>query len=127
MVNFSIFSKIAQSQMTDKMSINRYVSSKAADGTTINVLPEQPLYSDIKCRVSFSGADTSDGTDTDSNPLHQRVKIFCPPEVDLQKGDFIVAQKMNGEVVIGTYEGQSGMPMVYVTHQEAILIMTGDA
>ena len=64
-------------------------------------MPDEPLYSDVQCRISFNISDNPETTGEDSNPIYLQVKIFCAPNVDIQKGDILVAERIGdeGEVI----------------------------
>ena len=54
--------------------------------------------------------------------------MFCNAEIDVQKGDKIVAQRIdNSGNVISTYKGTANLPLQFVTHKEILLVQVGDA
>lgn len=127
-MKLSSFGKLFTSTYTDTLTINRYTEIDNPDGTTGMGLPEEPLYSDVRCRISFSQSDNPESGKEDSNPIYLQVKIFCSPDVDIQKGDALVAQRIGDDSnVIATYEGIANLPFKYVTHQEVLFTEVGDA
>ncbi|MFA5638823.1 MAG: hypothetical protein WC961_08085 [Anaerovoracaceae bacterium] len=127
-MKLSSFGKLLAPTYTDKLSINRYTAIENADGTIGMEIPEEPLYSDIQCRISFKQNDNPESIKEDSNPIYLQIKIFCSPNQDIQKGDILVANRIgdDGEI-IETYNGIANLPFRYVTHQEVLLTKVGDA
>jgi hypothetical protein len=110
------------------MSISRYKEVLNDDTTTSVEESETPVYTDIPCRISFTSTDNPETTKEDSNPVYLQIKVFCSPEIDVQKGDKIVAQRIdNSGNVIATYKGTANLPLQYVTHKEILLVQVGDA
>jgi len=122
------FGKLLASTYTDRLSINRYTEIKNADGTIGMGLPKTPLYSEVQCRISFKNSDNPESDKDDSNPIYLQVKIFCAPNVDIQKGDILIAEKIGDDgSVIASYKGIANLPFKYVTHQEVLFTEVGDA
>lgn len=122
------FSKILSSTYTDKLTITRRVKIPNPDGTTGFGYPPIPLYSDKACRISFKESDVPEMGKEDTNPFTMQVKIFGAPELDIQKGDKLVAQKIDESGnVMATYTGTANLPLKYVTHQEVLFDKVGDA
>lgn len=127
-MKLSSFSKLLSPTYTDRLSINRFTEITNSDGTIGIGMPEEPLYSDVQCRISFNISDNPETTREDSNPIYLQVKIFCAPNVDIQKGDILVAERIGDEgEVIETYNGKANLPFKYVTHQEVLVTEVGDA
>ena len=106
----------------DRMDIYRTVRADNPD-TTINIsYSPDPLYTDIKCRLSFSSDDTGTDTEIDRNPVRLSPKLFCGAEVDLKAGDYVVVRRYtdSGEVS-KTYQGQVALPSWYTSHQEVFV------
>lgn len=74
------------------------------------VLRDQP------CRLSFSSAPAAGAADPVA-PLLQTVKLFLPPNIEVQS-DSKITVTQNG--ITTDYRG-SGVPMRYGTHQEIML------
>lgn len=106
----------------DRMDIYRTVEKDEEDKTTDISYSPKPLYTDIKCRLSFSSDDTGSDSEVDRNPVRFSPKLFCGTDVDLKAGDFVVVRRYadNGSVV-KTFEGQVALPSWYTTHQEALM------
>lgn len=127
-MKLSSFGKLFTSTYTDRLTINRYTEIDNPDGTTGMGIPEEPLYSDVKCRVSFNQSDNPESGKEDSNPIYLQVKIFCSTDVDIQKGDILVANRIGDDgSVIASYKGIANLPFKYVTHQEVLFAEVGDA
>lgn len=106
----------------DRMDIYRTAKSKDEDSTTDISYDPNPLYTDIKCRLSFSSDDTATDSEVDRNPVRFSPKLFCEAGVDLQVGDYIVVRRYTDNGVVSrTYQGQVAMPSWYTTHQEAFV------
>ena len=76
-MKISGFSGIITTMFTDKMDITRYIEVTNSDGTTETALPATPLYTDVRCRISFVSEESpKDGT-VDDNPVKTTPKIFC--------------------------------------------------
>lgn len=106
----------------DLMDIYRTGKRDNDDNTTNISYDPKPLYTDIKCRISFSSDDAGSDSEVDRNPIRFSPKLFCEAEVDLKAGDFVVVRRYadNGSVV-KTYQGQVALPSWYSTHQEAFV------
>lgn len=127
-MNLSVFKNAFNLLYTDRMDIYRTIEETSIDGTTNVVSDANPIYKDIKCRISFSDQDSAETSLEDRNPIHLNVKIFCGPEVDLQKGDKLILNRLNDDgSVMTTYSGIVNLPLVYPTHLEAQIIEVGDA
>jgi len=127
-MKLSSFGKLITSTYTDKLSINRYTEIDNPDGTIGMGIPEEPLYSDVQCRISFKQSDNPESNKEDTNPIYMQVKIFCNSEVDIKKGDILVAQRIGDDgSILETYNGTANLPFKYVTHQEVLFAEVGDA
>lgn len=127
-MKLSSFGKLLTLTYTDKLSINRYTEIENADGTIGMGLPETPLYSDVQCRISFKNSDNPESNKDDTNPIYMQVKIFCNPNVDIKKGDILVAERVGDDgSILATYTGTANLPFRYVTHQEVLFAEVGDA
>jgi hypothetical protein len=128
-MNLSAFSGLIALAYKDSFDVYGTVQKENAnDHTKYSVRATAPTLSEQSCSISFMQKDTSDPTDSDaSNPIRMQVKIICGPSINVCKGDKIVANKIESGVIIATYSGIAGLPAVYPTHQEILLIKTGDA
>ena len=106
----------------DRMDIYRTSKVETDDKTTDISYEPEPLYKDIKCRLSFSSDDASSDAEVDRNPVKVSPKLFCDTGVDLQAGDYVVVRRYadDGSVLI-SYEGQLALPSKYPTHQETFM------
>ena len=106
----------------DRMDIYRTSRSENDDRTTGIAYNPDPLYEDVKCRLSFSSDDSGADSEVDRNPVRFNPKLFCEQDVDIQAGDYVVVRRYsdNGHVMM-TYEGRIAMPSRYSTHQETFL------
>jgi len=122
------FGKIIASTFTDVMSIKRYIEQTNADGTTDSILPTQWLYTNIPCRLSFTGMERPNDSADDQVPIVLSPKIFCSVSVDIKPGDYISVNKLREDaVILSTYLGQIGLPSIYVTHKEALFYIKESA
>lgn len=113
---------------TDTMNITRLQEITGEDGTSRMVVPDEPLYVGIKCRISFSSADNPDGATDSNNPQHLQIKVFCDPGVDVKKGDALLVNRLNDDgSILASYKGTANLPQSYVTHKEISLVNAGDA
>lgn len=127
-INLSQFGKHLNLLYKDKFSIYRYSNVENADGTTSLSLKKTPEYFDEICRVSFRKEDETNQTIGMNNPLDLGIKIFCSIALDIQKGDFIVADRFDDDGnKIGVYSGYANESFKYSTHQEISLTKEGDA
>lgn len=127
-MRLSSFIGLYESMYTDKLNVFRYVEEEQADGTLVLTLPNDALYVNLKCRISVKSLDNSEGNEYDTNPQRLQVKIFTNPGNDVQKGDKLVAQRIDGSgSVVAAYEGTAGLPFKYDTHQEILFAELGDA
>lgn len=126
-MKLSGFGKIIAKTFTDKFSVSRYQPVTNADGTTKMTLQVVDGYEELPCRISFSFIDKPIVASDETNPIFMRVHIFCAPDVDVQKGDYLVAHRLDNGSVIREYEGIANMPFQYVTHLQITMGEAGDA
>lgn len=120
-MKISGFAPILSTMFTDAMDIRRYQDVENEDGTTDTVMPLEPIYANVPCRVSFSSEDSPQDYEVDRVPIRVAPKIFCGPNIQIKAGDFVTVRRLNdiGEI-IATYTGKLGLPSVYITHKEAL-------
>ncbi|MEG0431066.1 MAG: hypothetical protein RR420_05580 [Anaerovoracaceae bacterium] len=96
---------------TDKMDIGRRIEIENPDGSTGETLPEEPIYIDVPCNISFKEIDNPDTETFKTKPIIMALQINCDLNVDLLNNDYIVAKKCDykGEV-LQTYKGNIGHP-----------------
>lgn len=106
----------------DRMDIYRTSKEETDDRTTDISYEPEPLYKDIKCRLSFSSDDTGSDTEVDRNPVRLSPKLFCDTSVDIQAGDYVVVRRYADDgSVMASYEGRVARPSKYSTHQETFM------
>ena len=120
-MKLSGFSPIITTMLTDKMDIRRYVDKDNDDGTTDTVMSDNPIYTNVPCRVSFSSEDNPRDNDVDDVPVKNIPKIFCKVDADIKAGDLITVKRFDDDSnVIATYTGKLGLSSTYITHKEAL-------
>lgn len=82
---------------------------KKAEGV-INNTTESLMYSGVPCRISITSSPNGTQTDTTDSVI-QTVKLFCAPEYKIPSGSKIRVSDGNTYI-------SSGIPAVYVSHQE---------
>lgn len=126
-VNFGIMSKALEIFDTDKIDIGRRLEIENPDGTTGETNPNQPIYINIPCHISFISADNPDSNSVDTKPIITGLRINCSLDVDLQNGDYITAYKLdNAGNVLETYKGIIGFPTVTESRKSAQMEMRVD-
>lgn len=122
------FAGIITTMFTDSMDITRYETKESLDGTTQTILPEEPLYADVECRISFTAEESPKDGAVDENPVKTIPKVFCKIDADIKAGDFITIRRLNDDgETMSTYSGQIGLPSVYPTHKEALFLIKESA
>lgn len=123
-VNFGIMSKALEIFDTDKIDIGRRIEIENPDGTTGETNPNQPIYTNIPCHISFISADNPDSNSVDTKPIITGLRINCSLDVDLQNGDYITAYKLDNKGnVLETYKGVIGFPTVTESRKSAEMEM----
>lgn len=131
MVNFKSIQKIHRKLMYhDKCDIYKYEVGTNPNGSKSTKKTKVPIYADVPCKISFSDRiwDTFHHNLVDTTPYEKQPKIFMEVEYHVEAGYYIEARRYDpgsGELLF-TYEGQSGLPQVFLTHQEILLDMRGD-
>ena len=112
----------------DKMDVYRTEKQLNSDYTTIVNYTPDPVYTGIKCRISFESDDIASDSAVDSNPVRYNPKIFCERNVQLRAGDYVVVRRYaDDRSVCRTYEGHIAEPSLYTTHQEVFLRIDKEA
>lgn len=127
-VNFEPIGKALKVFDTDLMNIGRRQEITNPDGTTGETNPQEPIYTDVPCHISFVSSDNPNPEPNDVIPVITGLKINCDLSVDLQNGDYITAKKMadDGETVLETYTGTIGFPEVTQSRKSALMQMRTD-
>ena len=127
-MKLSKFQKLFDSLYTDRMTVLRHTEVENEDGTTGIKLPDLALLEQVPCRISYVSDDSSDKGEEDRNSLHKTIKVFCKPDVTVQKGDKLVLLRMSEDgLIVRTLEGIANDARVYPTHIEIIFADKGDA
>ena len=127
-MKLSKFQKLFDPLYTDRMTVLRHVEVENEDGTTGIELPDPALLEHVPCRISYVSDDSSDKGEEDRNSLHKTIKVFCKPDVDVQRGDKLVLLRMSEDgLIVRTLEGIANDARVYPTHIEIIFADKGDA
>lgn len=127
-INTSGFSKILQLFHTDVFDVHRYIKTQDEDGATVNQLSPVPSLSGIKCRISYASEDDSKNLSDGANLQYQTVDIFTSPNMDIRKGDYIVATRIGtGGTVLATYNGLANLPSFYDNHIKITVVIEGKA
>ena len=91
--------------------------SKVTDSKThITCNKEIVVIKDEPCRLSFEKIQETDKSSTVSGTV-QKIKLFIRPDINIKPGTKITVTQ-NGITADYTY---SGVPSVYLSHQEIIL------
>jgi hypothetical protein len=129
-IKIGVYRKHIERLYWDEFDIYRLTTIKKANNATQNVIPTTPTYSGIPCKISFKPKPDQSSAMTDANnPINQQIKIFCPPDTDIKKGDRLVIRKMSetGEVMDIFKGDTSNKPAVFVGHKEVLFTQEGDA
>lgn len=124
----NLFGKALKILDTDNMDIGRRTEIENPDGTTGETNPNEPLYTNIPCHISFISSDNPNPEPNDIIPVITGLKINCDLSIDLQNGDYVTARKManDGKTVLETYIGTIGFPEVSQSRKSAIMQMRTD-
>ena len=119
-VNFEPIGKAMKAFDTDKMDIGRATEVENPDGTTGETMPNQPMYSNVPCHISFSNVDNPDPNTAETKPIIKNLTINCSVDVDLQNGDLVTVYKLaNDGSVIESYTGTIGEPTASMSRKTA--------
>lgn len=129
-INMSGLRSIHALLYTDKMDIYRKVTVTDGDAEN-NIVPTEPLYSGIECRVSFGRRDSASYAPKAREAVFLRPRIFCDPFTDVLPGDRVVATRYDAKGnVLETFDGLlplAGFRQRYENHLEFELSLNGDA
>ena len=115
------FSDYVEFMYTDKLTITRYVEVENTDGTTGEMKDDSLGLIDIPCHISSVKMDERSGN-WDADEVEASVKIFLSPKTKIFKGDRVKADRYIGGVIVQSYEGYAGDPLMYDLAQEFILL-----
>jgi hypothetical protein len=107
--------KAIESLYSGTCTITEYQKVQKANKSTgfheVVVLKDQP------CRLSFSTSNPTTPAENGASSVSQSVKLFISPEIEVKPGSKLTISQ-NG--MIAEYKC-SGVPAIYVTHQEILL------
>ncbi|CUO91753.1 Uncharacterised protein [Clostridium baratii] len=121
---YKVYSKI---MYTDKFTIKRYIDTEDDDGSTREVLDPNPKLKDIPCRISKVKEDEQNLKQEDANKKSVKLKVFCSPDIEVYKGDLVIAERIINGKSVDIIKAIAGKPMKYSINQEFILIEDGEA
>lgn len=126
-INFEPIGEAMKAFDTDIMAIYRRMEIENPDGTSGETSQLVPMYDDVACHISFISSDNPDGATADTQPIIIGIRIHCSLDVDIQNGDYIIANKLanNGEI-LETYKGIIGEPTVTQSRKSAEMKMETD-
>ncbi len=121
---YKVYSKIMH---TDKFTIKRYIDVEDDDGSTKEVLDPNPILKGIPCRISTIKEDEQNLKQEDANKELIKFKIFCSSDIEVFKGDLVIAERIINGKSVDIIKAVAGKPMKYSINQEFILIEDGEA
>lgn len=123
-INFEPIGEAMRAFDTDSMTIYRRMEIENPDGTTGETSQVVPMYENVECHIDFISSDNPDTATADTRPIIVGIRIHCGLEVDLQNGDYIIANKLadNG-TILETYKGIIGEPTVTESRKSAEMKM----
>lgn len=107
--------KAVESTYTGICTVIEYQSVKDPK-TKITKQQEVITAENVPCRLSFESKTAASPSETVS-AVNQSIKLFVAPEVRIKSGTKVIVAQ-NG---VTTEYAASGMPAVYVSHQEIML------
>jgi hypothetical protein len=124
------YAKAFEWMYKDRCDIYRYFDETDPDDDTVTkVLSYEPIFRDIKCKISFYNNEFPNDKRDDDNPVEYNPMLFTRPDQDIIAGDFLVVRVMDdsGKIVLGTYKGDAGLPRIYVTHKQVLFAIDESA
>lgn len=110
----------------DLFVLNSFITIKNEDGTE-DVVSNNNKSEAFKCRLSVMKPDEEDINSIDLDKEIIKYKVFCSPDLVIEKGDEIeVHKKIDGKVV-EVARGVAGTPTKYDLSQEIIIYKNGVA
>ena len=112
---------------TDNITIYRRAEIENPDGTSGETSQLVPMYSNVPCHIDFISSDNPDGATAETQPIIIGIRIHCGLEVDIQNGDYVLANKLadNG-TILETYKGMVGEPTVTQSRKSVEMKMETD-
>ena len=124
--NFGVIGNIVRNAMdTDRMDIGRRIEIENPDGSLGETMPDEPIYTDMPCHISFNSHDNPDPLSVDTKPIIVSITIHCSTDIDLQNNDYIYAKKLKSDgTVMETYAGVIGFPQFDQSGQSVIMTVS---
>lgn len=127
-MNLAGLGKLFSVLYSDRLDIYRTGKKENSDTSTDIFYEPEPLYTDVKCRISFDSDDTGADSEVDENPVKFNPKLFVDADVDIKAGDYVVVRRLNNQgEAVKTYKGMVAMPSWYSSHQEVYLRVDEEA
>lgn len=114
---FNVARKAIESQYIGVCDIIEYVKQVNAE-TKINERAEKVVLKKQPCRVSFSKLSNTKESDT-RDAANQEIKLFISPDIVIKQGSKIIVTQEGRTIEYSN----SGLPAIYHTHQEIVLIL----
>lgn len=117
-----IGSIVAEYMDSDEIDIGRSAVITLPDGSITVTDDTTPIYTNVKCHLSFNSTDNPDPATVGANPIITSIEINCPVSVDLRDSDRIWARKLDASGnVLESYTGKCGMPQTNQSRKTAIM------
>lgn len=105
---------------SDSLTVKRHQSITNDDGSKGITTNPIPVYSAVKCRLSYPQPNMTEAVIQDKNEAYIVYDIFCDNTYVIKKGDRLeVTKGIQGRTVVLT--GVAGEPEVLDTHQRITL------
>lgn len=105
---------------SDEIDIGRQTKITLPDGSETIIDDVTPMYTNIKCHLSFGSVDNPDPSTVGASPTITSLTINCPSTTDLLEDDRIWARKLDADGnVLESYTGTCGMPQTNQSRKTA--------
>lgn len=113
---------LAEYMDSDEIDIGRAAVITLPDGSITVTDETTPMYTNIKCHLSFGSVDNPDPSTVGANPIITSLTINCPAATDIRESDRIWARKLDAAGnVLESYTGKCGMPQTNQSRKTAIM------
>ena len=112
---FEAARKAQEAAYSGKMTVYEHKKEKKKK-THLTAFNDVAVLKDIPCKLSFQSKQAAADTAA-AMAVSQTIKLFMAPDININPGSKITVTQ-NGVTKDYTY---SGVPAVYVTHQEIVL------
>lgn len=126
-MDLSKYKAYSKMMHTDRFSIKRYIDIEDDDGSTKEAVEPNPILKDIPCRISTIKEDEQNLKQEDANKKLVKLKVFCSTDIEVYKGDLVIAERIINGKSVDIIKAIAGKPMKYSINQEFILIEDGEA